>query len=1006
MSNASQRLISISACLFLASCASLALCGDAIGPRRHAAIARLEGKIVFDGKLDDAAWAKAPEHTGFAMPLGLANRKEIPSEAQTFFRALYDDDRLYFGIRCNEPKMADMVVEAARQHDAAMWSDDDVEVFLDPVGDRTEYYQLCVNSEGTQVDLYFIESGNTGKGGWSSEWETAVHKGKDFWSVEIAIPFGLFHNRPSSMWTDDWVFSISRTRRPAPAYHSQFSPANRYNDVANFGTLGPIKIPKDRYNLYAESPQVRLEPTDLGFNILASVMLENRSDQPFDGELAMNILAPKAKGGSVPILLPPKSGKRVEIAGGFVAQQGKLPVIFRAQTKHPCTPLRIRFDQWFTYTPLTLRLTQPNYRNNIYASQVVDVIRGVAGIGMPLERVKGNTLRVTLTSRRWYDAPRRWYDAPSLLAPISTDTPVEGTEVFFDIPAANLPIGDYRVRAELLRQSARAAKDGPSFELVADKEIPLRKLPSAPAVEVRVDDQGNLLIAGLPVFIRGWYGSLSYCVGPSSFPSAQLPRSTNFIMGASDHEQTDLGLYTLAGVTRVIDEAKAKLDQPIDDALKTKLRAEIAKVRLRRNVIGYYISDEPECRGLSPVFLKSLYEFMAEEDPYRFCKIVSRSPVEYIGACDVICPHPYMNPQLYEDGARKFGTTLRHIHNVITAAAGANDGSKAVWSMPQTFTYGGLRGQHPTFAESRWFVHTSIACNAKGIVPFIFSGYWNHLENRVALNYILEELALLAPAWIARDTATQAAADNPDVDVIAKSYKPDKAAHSHVFIVAANQSYGPSKASFTVPVLAQNKNTRLLVLRENRIVPVADGRFSDEFHGLGAHVYTTLEVLPDLRTLDEIRDEITHLLNRPGKEGNLLARQSVWRVKWTIGEPGQAFASDIELADGRTDAAAWFPVYGDRTQCVIVFEKPVSFSRIELYTPTIAAADLDVWDNGQWKTVHQWKDQYLPKMVYRGNPQTTTKIRIRPIQARKGYGSWLVHEISELAVFAPPGGGE
>ena len=40
-----------------------------------------------------------------------------------------------------------------------------------------------------------------------------------------------------------------------------------------------------------------------------------------------------------------------------------------------------------------------------------------------------------------------------------------------------------------------------------------------------------------------------------------MPHSTNYMMGASDREQTDLGLYTLKGVTRLIDEAKAKLDE-------------------------------------------------------------------------------------------------------------------------------------------------------------------------------------------------------------------------------------------------------------------------------------------------------------------------------------------------------------------------------------------------------------------------------------------------------------
>lgn len=965
-----------------AALACAAFCGEAVAPKKHATAAKLEGKLTIDGKLDEPAWQKAPAHTGFEMPLGLSNRKPIPDDAQTTFRVLYDDATLYFGILCKEPKMDGLVVQAARVHDAAMWSDDDIELFLDPVGDRMEYYQLTVNTEATQVDLYFIERGNTGKGGWSSDWQAAVHRDKDFWSVEVAIPFGLFHNRPSRTWAENWAFSLSRTRNPEPRYFSQFSPANRYHDVANFGTLGPIRIDKGRFNLYPESPQFRLEPAEGGYQVFASLKVENRGEAPFDGALAMEILAPKAKGATAPLKLAAGGSGRIELSAAFVAEQGKWPVVFRAQGAGGYAAMAVRFDDWLTYTPLSIQITQPNYRNSIYATQEIQAIRGFVKLGMPVAKVKDLPLRVTLSS--------------SVMPPASTEAKIAEDKIPFELPATGLREGRYTVRAEILRPLAKPKPDGAKFDLVAEAETTLRKLPPAPAVEARVDEQGNLLLNGSPIFVRGWYGSLGYCVSAASLPQAQLPRSTNFVMGASEREQTDLGLYTLAGVTREIDEAKAKLDTPIDAELKAKLRAAIAAARNQRNVIGYYISDEPECRGLSPIFLKSLYDFMAEEDPYRFCKIVSRAPAEYIRACDVMCPHPYMDPQILDNGTRKFGSYLREIHNTITEAARANDGSKAVWSMPQTFSYGGLRGTNPTFKESRWFVHTSVACGAKGIVPFIFCGFWGHLENRIALNYIFEELAFLAPAWMSRDTATEATSDSPDIDVIAKHYRPRKEDHAHTFLVAANQSYEPRKATFTVPILAKNKSPRLLVLRENRVIPVADGKFTDEFAGLGAHVYTTLEVLPALCTLDEIEQEIANLLRRTKEEGNILASGE---VRWAIGEFGAAFQADSSLADGVRDAAGWFPVYSDRTQCLIIFEKPVTFSRLELATPTITAAALEVWANGKWKTVHEWKDAYLHELTWKGGPVTTTKLRIRPTEARKGYGSWLIHEITELGIY-------
>lgn len=947
-------------------------------PKKHAAAARLEGSLTLDGKLDEPAWQKAPDHTGFENPLGQANRAPIPDEMQTHFRVLYDDAHLYFGILCNEPKMDELTLEAARhQHDAAMWSDDDVEIFLEPVGDRIEYYQFAVNAEGTQADLYMIERGNTAKANWSSDWQAEVFHGPDYWSLEVAIPFAAFHMRPSTRWSDTWGFSISRTRTPDPRFYSQYSPARGYHDVVNYGTLGPIKVDPARYTISAGDPSFRLEAAEGGYRVFASVMLQNRGDAAFTGTLGMAMKADGSSPVQALVELAPQSSVRIDLPPATVAKTGRHAAIIKLDSAANYPVLISRCDEWLDYVPVSIHVTAPAYRNCVYATQRIETISGLVALGLPEEQVKGMTVRVSLSS--------------PLCPPRSAEVAVEGTQVAFELPATDLAVGDSVLRAELLRPA-----DGGKLEPVEEEEVPFHVLPPAPAVEVRVDDQGNLLINGSPIFIRGWYGSMAYCVSTASFPQAQLPHSTNFMMGSTEFEQTDLGLYTLNGITRFIDETKAKLDAPIDAELRAKLREAIARTWHSRNVIGYYISDEPECRGLSPRFLKSLYEFMAQEDPYRFCMIVSRSPATYIGACDVMCPHPYLTPQQYEDGRREFGNDLRHIHNVISEAADANDGSKAIWSMPQTFTYGGLHGVHPSFSESRWFTFTSLANGAQGIVPFIFSGFWGHYENRVAMNAVFEELTLLAPAWTARDTVTEALSDNAGVDVTARYYRPEGAVRGHTFIVAANQSYEPATAMITVPLLAQNSNSRLLVVRENRVVPVVDGAFTDTFAGLGVHVYTTHEVLPHLQTLEELEREIATALAQPGEAGNLLATGT---VRWSIGEPGRTFQSDFDIADGRTDGAAWMPVYEDRTQCPIIFEKPVTFRRVVVDSPTIKSAELDVWADGDWKALHRWEEQYLHRFEYQGEPVTTDRIRIRPISFRDGYGSWVYPEITELGVY-------
>ena len=117
--------------MLLLGCAGYVCGATPQAPQKVATAVRLEGAVTLDGKLDEPAWQKAPVQTGFEMPLSSANRKPIPKEMQTSFRVLYDDNNLYFGIRCNEPKPDSLAVQAARQYNAAMWWDDDIELFFD-----------------------------------------------------------------------------------------------------------------------------------------------------------------------------------------------------------------------------------------------------------------------------------------------------------------------------------------------------------------------------------------------------------------------------------------------------------------------------------------------------------------------------------------------------------------------------------------------------------------------------------------------------------------------------------------------------------------------------------------------------------------------------------------------------------------------------------------------------------------------------------------------------------
>jgi hypothetical protein len=67
-------------------------------------VPRVDAALELDGKLDDASWQAAPLVSGFTL-----FETDTLCEVQTAFRVLYDDEYLYFGIHCDEPKMAQLL---------------------------------------------------------------------------------------------------------------------------------------------------------------------------------------------------------------------------------------------------------------------------------------------------------------------------------------------------------------------------------------------------------------------------------------------------------------------------------------------------------------------------------------------------------------------------------------------------------------------------------------------------------------------------------------------------------------------------------------------------------------------------------------------------------------------------------------------------------------------------------------------------------------------------------
>ncbi|MBT3376212.1 MAG: hypothetical protein HN742_28930 [Lentisphaerae bacterium] len=137
---------------------------------------RTETPPVINGKTDDAVWAGLQEIT-----FGVG-------EARTNVRACYDDHQLYLAFTCFE-KTGRETQETPRDRDSNVWRDDAIEICLGPPQLRKirVWYHFIISAANSVYDHRMRFSRAYGQP-FNPDFEHAVFRDDDHWSVEVAIP--------------------------------------------------------------------------------------------------------------------------------------------------------------------------------------------------------------------------------------------------------------------------------------------------------------------------------------------------------------------------------------------------------------------------------------------------------------------------------------------------------------------------------------------------------------------------------------------------------------------------------------------------------------------------------------------------------------------------------------------------------------------------------------------------------------------------------------------------
>ncbi|MGC9317391.1 MAG: sugar-binding protein, partial [Armatimonadota bacterium] len=197
-----------------------------LAPTPVATAGMTDAPPAIDGVLGDACWADSSAILRGFVETDMSAFAPVRTDA----RVCWDAERLYIGVRCEEPN-TDALRAQMTERDDAIWRDDCIELFLDTNHDRKTYAHVIVNSLGTVYDDRI-----PGDASWDADVDAAAQTGDDFWAVEVAIGLDSLGGAPRP--GDVWGFNLGRERYAGEGQLSIWSPTYaKFLEPDRFGEL-------------------------------------------------------------------------------------------------------------------------------------------------------------------------------------------------------------------------------------------------------------------------------------------------------------------------------------------------------------------------------------------------------------------------------------------------------------------------------------------------------------------------------------------------------------------------------------------------------------------------------------------------------------------------------------------------------------------------------------------------------------------------------------------------
>jgi len=903
-------------------CASIVHCAEPPTVEARA----LTAPIEVDGMLAEAAWQEGDWSTGFSV---LDNPTKV-ARYQTRFKVRFDDANLYLGAVLDEPNVA-AIKAAATERDGHVYSDDCFEVMVDPTGQRIEYYHFIVNSRGVVYDAEMRQGGNVRSEEWNCDLSAAAQVGEASWSVELRLP--LVELGLTAASRGDWALNVARERQGDEEELSSFVPTTGgFHQPSLYAALKLPGADFSRFLWEIRPPyEVRVEPDEHGVALLlhAKTHITNCGDK-FRFILLRGALT-GTEGEWVKDGLDAGQGREYEFSVPVSTQGPQKLRLQLADRTEPEMLLALRsFDANPSYSPITIDVLRPWYRDSIYATESLPALVADVSLSVPEPELPELSMRAMLQ------------DPAGGTVGQKTEPAVRELRLTLPLPG-DMAVGDYKLAVVLLKGEFEAYR--------AEKTI--HKLPPV-AEEWRIDEANVLRHNGEPVLPFGWFSipasemakpghayRLMQSYSSYWFPVDKVRADLDAVVAAGSH----VTIYPYPSPKMVETPAWGK---PLTDEEAEALRQRVRALKDHPGVFAWYMADEPELRPALPDRCRQMREVLAAEDPFHPTIMLNDTIAgiyKYVDGGDILMPDPY--PCFIKGGLA--ARPMEKTSEFMKACGDASRGRRAIWVTPQAFNYGDYGRQNqrgPTLTELRNQLYQVVIYGAKGFLWYTYGQIHNYPDLGVGMPWLSYEVADLKSAILA----------DPAQDVKVAVQAP-LSQHIHVstrrvaedlYIFAVNTATEPQDVKLTVTPGIPS----LHVVSEQRSVPLADGKvIADHFGIYETHIYTT-DAKAGGRTdiklaITTIQEQIAALK----KPGNLAYEDSGATVQ--VSSESTYGSTPDRVLDGVTSAMMWQDGTPDKQPdwITVRWPQPQTVGKVVIYTPSIASLEVQVPEGEDFKTV-------------------------------------------------------